>query len=468
MTKNSIKKIKYSLLFFLSFIGLATQAQHTITGNFPYLAGQKVRLVGFNGMGVYGIDSIKVPENGIFKLSYTDKDRGMGYLSAEDKKAYFIVLANEEIQLKGEVLSVPETIDILSGKENQLFLKYASEHPKREQALSAWDYLQKIYQTDSLFSVNKKPIKSIENEKLRIQQQDANFLASLDPKSYISWYLPTRKLVSSVSTIAQYRTEEIPQTLAALRKLDYTDERLYKSGLLKDAIESHYWLLENMGKSLDTVFLEMNVSTDYLLANLAKNEAKLNEITKFLFNLLEKHSLFKASEYLSLKVLTQKSCTLNEDLANQMELYRAMKIGNIAPDIVFEGDVYKNGATLKNLPRLSEIDATYKVVIFGASWCPTCVEEFSQIPKLYEKWKSKGIEVVFVSLDTDQTTFKSFSSGLPFISACDYNKWNTKAAKDYYVFGTPTLFILDKNQKILLRPTSIKQIDSWVDYSIRK
>ena len=467
MMNYSIKKTKYSLLFLLSFIGIASHAQHTITGNFPYLAGQKVQLVGFKGMGVYGIDSTKVPENGIFKLSYSDKDRGIGCLSAEDKKAYFIVLANEEIQLKGEVLSVPETIDILSGKENQLFLKYASEHPKREQALSAWDYLQKMYQTDSLFSVNKKPKKSIEKEKKRIQQQDSNFLASLDPKSYISWYLPTRKLVSSVSTIAQYRTEEIPQTLAALRKLDYTDERLYKSGLLKDAIESHYWLLENMGKSLDTVFLEMNVSTDYLLANLAKNEAKLNEITKYLFNLLEKHSLFKASEYLSLKVLTQKSCTLNEDLANQMELYRAMKIGNIAPDIVFEGDVYKNGVSLNNLPRLSEIDSPYKVVIFGASWCPTCVEEFSQIPKLYEKWKSKGIEVVFVSLDTDQTTFKGFSSILPFISACDYNKWNTKAAKDYHVFGTPTLFILDKNQKILLRPTSIKQIDSWVDYSIR-
>ena len=467
MTNYSIKKTKYSLLFFLSFIGIATQAQHIISGNFPYLAGQKVRLVGFNGMGVYGIDSTKVSENGIFKLSYTNKDRGMGYLSAEDKKAYFVVLANEEIQLKGEVLSFPETIDIVSGKENQLFLKYASEHPKREQALSAWDYLQKMYQTDSLFSVNKKPKKSILKEKQRIQQQDANFLASLDPKSYISWYLPTRKLVSSVSTVAQYRTEEIPQTLEDLRKLDYTDERLYKSGLLKDAIESHYWLLENMGKSLDTVFLEMNVSTDYLLANLAKNEVKFNEITKYLFNLLEKHSLFKASEYLSLKVLTQKSCTLNEDIANQMELYRAMKIGNIAPDIDFEGDVYKNGVSLKNLPRLSEVDSPYKVVVFGASWCPTCVEEFSQIPKLYEKWKSKGVEVVFVSLDTDQTTFKSFSSGLPFISACDYKKWNTVAAKDYHVFGTPTLFILDKNQKILLRPTSIKQIDAWVDYSIR-
>jgi hypothetical protein len=45
----------------------------------------------------------------------------------------------------------------------------------------------------------------------------------------VSWFLPTRKLVSSVSAVAQYRTEEIPATFAAFRNLDYSDQRLYKS-----------------------------------------------------------------------------------------------------------------------------------------------------------------------------------------------------------------------------------------------
>ena len=74
--------------------------------------------------------------------------------------------------------------------------------------------------------------------------------------------MPIPKLVSSVATIAQYRTEEIPESLKAFRTLDYSDARLYKSGLLKDAIESHFWLLENSGKSLDSVFVEMKVSLD--------------------------------------------------------------------------------------------------------------------------------------------------------------------------------------------------------------
>jgi len=46
---------------------------------------------------------------------------------------------------------------------------------------------------------------------------------------------------------------------------------------------------------------------------------------------------------------------------------------------------------------------------------------------------------------------------------CDYKKWSTQSAIDYYVFAT-VMFLLDENQKIILRPNSVKQIDAWVDY----
>jgi hypothetical protein len=40
--------------------------------------------------------------------------------------------------------------------------------------------------------------------------------------------------------------------------------------------------------------------------------------------------------------------------------------------------------------------------------------------------------------------------------------------KDYYVVGTPTLFLLDANRKILLRPRSAKQVDAWVDLNVNR
>ena len=319
-----------------------------------------------------------------------------------------------------------------------------------------------MYFNDSLFKVQKKPIEAIELEKKRIKTEDVEFINQLPDKSYVKWFLPTRKLVSSVSVVAQYRTNEIPATIAAFRALDYTDKRLYKSGLFKDAIESHFWLLENCGKSLDSVFIEMQLSIDAMLVNLMKDEQKLNEVTDYLFDLLERHSLFKASEYLALKVLNEVSCTINSDLAKQLETYRAMKKGNVAPEIVFpKSTLYPSSADYK---KLSDIKSKYTLVVFGASWCPKCTNEIPEVAKNYNNWKQNGLEVVFVSLDENEKDFINFASNFPFISLCDYKKWNSPVAQDYYVFGTPTMYLLNDSRKIILRPNSVKQMEAWVDW----
>ncbi len=457
---------KFITILALLFTCVFTYSQNTITGTFPGLANSKIKLIGFSGFDTYSIDSAQVNENGFFNLSYNNNDYGMGYLLAEDGKSFIVALTeNENIQLKGETLASPETIEFLNGKQNLLFEQYALEHPRREQALSAWEYLEKIYRKDSLFAVHEIPKKAIAEEKQRIKAEDSLFLANLPNGSYVSYYLPLHKLVSSVSTIAQYRTEEIPATMHAFRSLDYSSDRIYKSGLLKETIESHFWLIENSGVSLDSVYLEMNKSIDILIENLLPEEQKLNEITGYLFKFLEKRSLFKSSEYLAIKLLNEQGCTLNNDLAAQLESYRAMKIGNTAPDFAFNMDCVAPGyAPAEEPQKLSDIQSKYLAVVFGASWCPQCPGELSKISGLYKKWKAHGLEVVFVSLDDDVEKFKSFTSVLPFISLCDYERWESPVAKSYHVFASPTIYLLDNKRQILLRPNSVNQLDSWVDW----
>ena len=320
----------------------------SISGTFKKLSGQSIKLEGFNGLKTYPIASATIDENGNFKLNYSKVDYGVGYLTSADKKPLFVILSGEDIEITGEALSYTETIQITKGQENQWFEQYAEEHPKREQALSAWIYLEKIYSSDALFSEQKTPNQAIQEEKQRINNEDSTFLAGLPKDSYVSWFLPTRKLVSSVSTVAQYRTEDIPSTIASFRALDYTDQRLYKSGLFKDAIESHFWLLENSGKSLDSVYIEMQISIDAMLEKLITNEERLNEVTDYLFDLLERHSLFQASEYLALKVLNEVGCTINSDLAKQLETYRAMK-KEIQPQILFSKVIILHQDTIQKI-----------------------------------------------------------------------------------------------------------------------
>jgi thiol-disulfide isomerase/thioredoxin len=452
-----------SIIIALVLFHAVAYSQNTITGTFPPLVNQEVRLEGFNGFQTYVIDSARTNEEGQFILNYSVVDYGMGSLVSQDKKPFIVVLSGEDIGLKGETLSKPETIQVIRGKENKLFGQYASEHPRREQSLSAWIYLEKIYQADSLFAIHDVPKQAIAKEKQRIKEEDSLFLAGLGPETYVSWYLPLRKLVSSVSTIAQYRTDEIPAAITSFRSMDYTDPRLHKSGLLQDVIESHFWLIENSGRSLDSVYIEMNVSIDYMIDKLLADEQKLNEITEYLFKLLEKRSLFKASEYLALRLLNEQSCTMNNDFAAQLESYRAMKKGNTAPDFALGKDCLAPGhASAEKPAKLSDIKSNYTVVVFGASWCPACPEELFQIARLYDKWKTYGLEVVFVSLDEEEQIFKSFAGIFPFISICDYQKWESPVVKSYHVFATPTIYLLDNNRDILLRPNSVDQLDSWV------
>lgn len=459
-----MKKLKTIIV--LLFISVSAFAQNSITATFTGLANQYIKLVGFKGFDIYVIDSTKANEKGKFQLFFGTKDFGMAYLLSEDNKSFVVILAeNENLQLAGDNLSFPEAIVIKNGKQNKLFEQYALEHPRREQTLSAWDYLTKIYRKDSLFATHQTPKQAIETEKQRIKAEDSLFLANLPQNTYVSYYLPLRKLVSSVSTIAQYRTEEIPATMQAFREIDYTDNRLYKSGLLKETIEAHFWLIENSGRSLDSVYIAMNKSIDILVENLLSDEQKLNEITEHLFKLLEKRSLFSASEYLALKLLNEQGCTINNDFAAQLESYRAMKKGNTAPDIEFSKNILAPGYKATEIPqKLSDTESDYKVVVFGASWCPQCPQELSQIAKQYAKWKKQGVEVVFVSLDEDEKIFKSFAGVFPFISFCDYQKWESPVVKDYHVFATPTIYLLNNKREILLRPNSVSQLDSWVDW----
>jgi hypothetical protein len=198
-----IAEKKILIITILLFVSVFVYPQNTISGTFSGIVNQQVKLFGFNGFETYVIDSIQADEKGGFKLSYGEKDYGMAYLSAQDNKPFLIVLNGAEIKLIGEFFVFLETIKILEGQENQLFAQYATEHPRREQALSAWGYLEKIYAKDSLFAVQAVAQKAIATEKQQIKTEDNLFLAGLTGNSYVSYFLPLRKLVSSVRFVGR-------------------------------------------------------------------------------------------------------------------------------------------------------------------------------------------------------------------------------------------------------------------------
>ena len=460
---------KYLIILIL-FVHVVSQttAQNSIAGNFSSIKGQTIRLMGYRGVDVFTIDTAVVNTLGNFELNYSDANLGMGYLFTKENTPYAVVLEKGKVQLTGQTPADASSIIINSGDQNKIFVQYAQAHGKREQALSAWGYLKNLYESDTLFKNEHATKFSITKEIDHLNKADNDFLQTLPPNSFMYWYLPVRKLISDIQAVVSTRPQEIPATTKAFRSINYAHPQLYSSGLLSDLLESQFWLIENSGLERTMMVKEMNTSVDFILASLNKNEKLYNEWTNYLFQYFEKHSLFTSSEYIALKALNQQEMKLSMALVNRLETYRKIKIGSIAPKIEFKGDVYVNRQLVNNINSLSDIKSKYKIVIFGGSWCSSCRSEVIQAIPHYENWKKQGIEVVIVSLDTDKKAFEEFATEFPFIFTCDYKKWETQAAKDYYVSSSPTIFLLDSNNKIILRPPTVPVLDSWLENNKEK
>ena len=133
-----------------------------------------------------------------------------------------------------------------------------------------------------------------------------------------------------------------------------------------------------------------------------------------------------------------------------------MAIGSIAPELVLEN-------TKSAMTRLSDSKSRYNLVVFGSSWCPKCAAEIPKINTYYQQWqKDYDLEVILLSLDTDPAKYAAFVKDFPWISSCDFKSWEGKNARAYYVSGTPMMYLLDKDQKIVLKPVSAEHVNSWL------
>jgi thiol-disulfide isomerase/thioredoxin len=457
-----MKKYCFAFVFLFSYFGIS----QLIVGTFSDYKNQEITLKAFDGFDATTIATTSTDVAGNFTLQFPDVTKGMGYLSTLDGKSYFVILNDQHVVLEGTSFDNPAAVKVIKGEQNKAFVEYATHQPKREQVLSAWDYLFKNYTTDPLFKSKTKPTTAIQTEINRLDQEEQDFLQNLPKDSFVKWFLPVRKLVSNVSVIAQYRTSEIPATLQSLRNIDYSDERLYKSGLFKEAIDNHLWFIENSSGALDLVFKDLNTSIDIILEQLKGQDEKYNTVANYMFDLLEKRSLFTSAEYLSNSLLKSDECDCLNDLTKKkFEKYRKMATGATAPDIVFTEYTYLPQGVFAE--KLSDLKSNYYLVVFAAGWCPHCVEAMPKIKELYPNLKEKSIEVVLVSLDENAKDFAKYAAPLPFVSTTDYKKWDGVAAVDYQIYSTPTYYMLDNKLEILMKFNSVEHIKSWVEYKIK-
>jgi len=88
---------------------------------------------------------------------------------------------------------------------------------------------------------------------------------------------------------------------------------------------------------------------------------------------------------------------------------------------------------------------------FSAHWCPPCRRFTPQLAEAYKQHlRAKGLEIVFISSDRDQSAFSSYFSEQPWL-ALPFSDRNRKLelGKTYGVSGIPALVLIDEQGKLV-------------------
>lgn len=90
------------------------------------------------------------------------------------------------------------------------------------------------------------------------------------------------------------------------------------------------------------------------------------------------------------------------------------------------------------------------LISFWATWCKPCIEEMTELNKIYEELKDKGFNLLAVSTDNEKTIAKV----KPFVKSRGYNftvllDKNSEVARKYYAQQIPYSVLLDKDGKIV-------------------
>lgn len=130
---------------------------------------------------------------------------------------------------------------------------------------------------------------------------------------------------------------------------------------------------------------------------------------------------------------------------------------------------------------LYNIQAPFTFVVFWDPTCGHCKTEVPMLDSMYEhKWKSLGVKIFAVN-----TNDGTYAEWLAFIKEHKlngwYHCWQTKEGREaeekkgvanfrqlYDVFQTPTMYLLDKDKRILAKKLSLEQYDGLIEKSIKQ
>lgn len=405
----------------------------------------------YRGDKLLKIDSAKIIKG---KLKYSIKKNiipGM-YSISSGENAFVFFIDEPHIVFKTQWPAMQDSLKIIKSKYNNIYFSYISDRNSANKKLELLSPLLSFYPQNTDFyksaykefdQVQKKLHFWTDSIIEKYPRAIVSKMIEIDMKPYVS---PDFNIYQQKEYLKDHWFDNV----------DFNDTAIIYSNIFTNKIADYLSLYGNPNFTKEQLIKSFSNAIDNVL-QLSLDNDKMYEFTiNYFLRGFEKYHFEELLLHIANNYQIPGQCENDEassDFENKIEKYKNMAEGKVVPDI--------------NLPNidgqiisLSKIKTPYKLLIFWSSKCSHCMRLMPKINKWYKNLDDKTLTIFTVSLDDNKESLEQALSDLeiPWTVVTDFKGWNNAAANDFNIYATPTMFILDKENKILAKPITYNEL----------
>ncbi len=472
--KNRLLLVSLFSLFTVSLLWAqsATPA-FTITGQIKGIKDTTCVLAHYFGATQYiPKDTARVNSEGKMTFSGSKRLPGGLYLVVTPKNGYteFIIdEKNQDFSFTTDTISLVKNMKVTGSPENELFYTYQQELGTIYDGAQALERQNKLRKDDASKAMFSKQMGELQQQaqtyrKQFLSQNTGTFAVKL-LKATAEPEVPTApKLASgrpdSVWVFNYYKDH-------FWNDFDFSDERFVRTPILQRKIDRY--LKELTVQVSDSLIKE----ADYIVKKVQAGKDKE----------MESYAIwYITSQYEQPKVMGTDGLYVH-----MFETYYATgimpvtdsstirkigeRVATLKPTLVGKTLVDPTVSdTLRKPIVLANIKSDYTVVYFYSPSCGHCRDSAPKLKQFADINRGKGVTVMAIAVEQSPEDWKKFIrefklqklvNGYDYTSRVDYRH-------KYDVWTTPTVYILDKNKKILARKLPVEQIEDFITFNKRQ
>lgn len=403
--------------------------------------GNSITLFEHDGVQLKALKEIKITvTNGVGMVNEKIEvpDRGFYFIGATDRNYKIILLGSEkEIAIKGSYRTF-QTLNIDSPANNE----YGSTINQINQFQGEMQQLLNEYRAAA-------------NNPTLLKELDGK-LANLDKRKldYMNKFKKTHPILHKLTALQTYlsyqNNKKANQPEADyfaknfISQVDFKDKDLNRIPHLMDVTRKYSSTLPTIGITDES---QIVACKDLLRRFPANSTARKSAYAGVTLGFMDKNNtVFTVFAKEFVEQYGASNPGIADFFKNKISSLASFNIGGVAPDFAQDSP---EGEPIS----LSSLRGKVVLVDFWASWCGPCRKENPHVKKLYSQYKSKGFDILGVSLDRTKTAWLGAieKDDLPWHHISDLKGWKNEAAQLYGVTSIPQTVLVDKEGKIIAR-----------------